>query len=331
MKIVVLGDKATYQTSIPDNPYLSSPDCHFLGRTATNDEVVAACPDAEVLMFDAIAVVDADLIGRLPKLRMMCSEGVGYNGVDLDAATRAGIYVCNNHGGNAGAVAEQTILLMLSVLRKLPQWDAQVRAGHQMDVKKKCLATGCITDLADCTVGLIGMGDIAQAVAERLQPFGPRVVYHTRHRRPPELEEKLGIEWADSVDDVLAQADIVSLHSAATPQTAGMVDRAFLAKMRPGAYLINTSRGELVDSSALADALEAGTIAGAGLDTVAPEPVMPDNPLLNLSEAAAERVVFSPHIGGITAGSMRRMQIHMWENVARLERGEKPDGIVNGL
>ncbi len=331
MKIVVLGDKATYRTAIPDNPYLDSPDCHFLGRTATNDEVVAACPDAEVLMFDAIKVVDADLIGRLPRLRMMCSEGVGFNGVDIEAATRAGILVCNNHGGNAGAVAEQAILLMLSLLRHLPQWDAQVRAGHQMDVKRKCLANGTITDLADCCVGLIGMGDIAQAVAARLAPFGSRVLYHSRRRRPAELEDRLGIEWVEDVDRLLAQADIVSLHCAATPQTANMVDDGFLARMRAGSYLVNTARGELVDSAALARALEAGAIAGAGLDTVAPEPVTPDNPLLNLSERAQGRVVFSPHIGGITSGSIRRMQLHMWENVARLERGERPDGIVNGL
>lgn len=110
-----------------------------------------------------------------------------------------------------------------------------------------------------------------------------------------------------------------------------MVGEAFLAAMKKGSYLVNTARGELVDNEALAQALESGHLAGAGLDTVAPEPVTSDNPLLNLSETAAVRVLFSPHVGGISTGALRRLQRHMWENVYALERGERPTCVVNGV
>lgn len=330
MRVVVMGDREAYRAALPDNPLLDSPDTVFVGRSAGAEELARACPDAEALLFDAIARVDAQMIAALPRLRLMCSEGVGYEGVDLQAAREAGVFVCNNHGGNAGAVAEQAVLLMLGVLRNVAPWDEAVRQGRQMQVKLDCLKTGRIRDLANCTVGLVGMGDIAQATAARLAAFGARVLYWSRTRCPARLEEGLGVSWA-TMDDLLARCDLVSLHVPSTPQTRGMVDDGFLARMRPGSYLINTARGDLVDSAALARALEVGAIAGAGLDTVAPEPVEADNPLLGLSPKAADRLLLSPHIGGITAGSMRRMQAHMWENVRRVERGERPDGIVNGL
>ena len=172
--------------------------------------------------------------------------------------------------------------------------------------------------------------DYMEATAARLRAFGCRVLYANRSRKPAELEETLGIEYA-GLDELLAKSDIVSLHCAVTSETSGMVNGSFLAKMRPGSYLVNTARGQLVDNEALAEALERGHLAGAGLDTVHPEPVKLSNPLLQLSPQASRRVLFSPHLGGITTGSMRRGQAHMWDNVARLEAGERPTCIVNGL
>lgn len=329
VKICVLGDKAYYKRILPDNTRVDSPDVVFLGRGVTNDEVVAAMPDTQILIADAIATVDVDLICRLPQLRLIQSEGVSYNSFDCAYAAERGVFVCNNAGMNSGAVAEQTILLMLGLLRSVATSDAAVRQGRQMDVKMRFMREG-ITDLADCTVGLIGMGAIAQATAERLRAFGCRVLYTNRSRKPAELEETLGIEYAE-LDELLAGCDIVSLHCAVAPETSEMVDGDFLAKMRQGSYLINTARGQLVDNAALAAALESGHLAGAGLDTVHPEPVELSNPLLKLSPQAAHRVLFSPHLGGITTGSIRRGQTHMWDNVARLEAGERPTCVVNGL
>ena len=329
MKICILGDKGYYQRILPDNRRIDSPDVVFLGRAATNDEVIAAMPDAQILIADAIAQVDADLIGRLPQLRLIQSEGVSYNSFDCQAAAERGVYVCNNAGMNAGAVAEQTILLMLGLLREVAVLDAAVRQGRQMEQKMRCMREG-VTDLADCTVGLIGMGSIAQATAARLAAFGCRVLYTNRSRKSAELEARLGVEWAE-MDDLLACSDIVSLHCSVTPQTTGMVDAAFLARMRRGAYLVNTARGQLVDNAALAQAIASGHLAGAGIDTLYPEPFEPDDPMLTLPPEVSGRVLFSPHIGGVTTGSMRRGQAHIWANVAALEAGQRPTCIVNGL
>jgi phosphoglycerate dehydrogenase-like enzyme len=329
INICVLGEKAYYERILPNNPYLDLPTTVFLGRAATNDQIVAAMPDAEVLLADAIAVVDADLIDRLPQLKLINSEGVAFNHFDCAAAAERGVFVCNNRGMNAGAVAEQTVLLMLGLLRGVVAGDAAVREGRQMEVKMRGMREG-ITDLADCTVGLVGLGAIAQATATRLGAFGCRVLYTGRSRKDAALEERLGVTYAPR-DELLASCDFVSVHCAVTPETRHMVNDAFLAAMRPGSFLINTARGELVDNDALVRALVSGHLGGAGLDTVAPEPVTTDNPLLNLPAEVGARVLFSPHVGGITTGSMRRGQAHMWDNVARVERGERPTEIVNGL
>lgn len=330
VNVCILGDRAYYERILPDNPYLAGDSCLFLGHDATNDEVVTAMPDAEVLLVDAITPVTADLIERLPRLKLVNSEGVAFDKIDLASAAAHGVFVCNNQGMNAGAVAEQAILLMLGLLRGVVAGDAAVRAGRQMEVKMRGMREG-IADLADCTVGIVGLGCIGQATATRLKAFGSRVLYTGRTRKDPALEAELGAAWCGDLGAMLPQCDFVSIHCAVTPQTTGLVDDAFLAQMRPDAYLVNTARGEIVDNEALARALVAGTIAGAGLDTVHPEPVTLDNPLLNLPAETAGRLLFSPHVGGITTGSMRRGQAHMWDNVARIERGERPTCVVNGI
>lgn len=330
LTIAILGDEMAYRRLVPGNPRLDSERCAFLGRDASVEEVLAAVPDAEVILADVVAPVPAALIEGLPHLRLINSEGVGFDRIDCAAAAARGVFVCNNQGMNAGAVAEQTVLLMLGLLRSAVANDAAVRAGRQMEAKMAGMRRG-ITDLADCTVGLVGLGCIGQAVAARLRAFGTRVVYGGgRGRKDAALEAELGVAYLP-LDDLLASCDFVSLHCAVVPETTNMVDATFLAKMRPDAYLVNTARGELVDNEALAAALRAGRLAGAGLDTVAPEPVTADNPLVNLPAEAAGRVLFSPHVGGITTGSLRRGQLHMWENVGRIKRGERPTCVVNGI
>ncbi len=329
VKVCVLGDEAYYQRLYPSNPYLENGSCLFLGHDVTIEEVVEAAPDTEVLLVDAITPVTAELIERLPHLKLINSEGVAFDKIDLGAAAEHSVFVCNNQGMNAGAVAEQAILLMLGLLRDVVAGDAAVREDRQMETKLRCMREG-IEDLADCTVGLVGLGHIGQATAEHLKAFGTRVLYTGRSRKDTELDEKLGVTYA-TLEEMLPQCDIVSLHCAVTPETTNMVNDEFLAQMWRGAYLINTARGEIVDNDALARALIEHTIAGAGLDTISPEPVTRDNVLLNLPPDAAQRLLLSPHIGGITTGSMRRGQEHMWENVAHIERGERPTCIVNGL
>lgn len=329
MKIVILGAQARYAAYQPDMPFIDRQKLVFLDKESAVEEIVSAAPDAEALFVDAITAVPAQLMEKLPQLRMIHSEGVAYDRIDLDAARRRGIYVCNNRGCNAGAVAEQAVLLMLMVLRHALAGERAVREGRQMEMKERCMVEG-ITELSACKVGLVGFGDIARATAERLAPFGCELYYYTKHRRTPEEEQKYGVTYLP-LEELAAACDIVSLHCAVTDETRNMVDDALLARMKPTAYLINTARGDLVDNDALRRALIEGRIAGAGLDTLAPEPVPADHPLVTLPQEIQDRVALAPHLGGITEASFRRAHAHMWRNAERLAAGERPDCVVNGL
>ena len=329
MHIVVLGQEARYQAYRPAMPFLDQQTPAFLDKDSTEAEIAAASPEAEVLFVDAITPVTASLMDRLPKLRLIHSEGVAYDRIDLDAARQRNIYVCNNKGCNAGAVAEQAILLMLMLLRHALPGDRAVREGRQMEMKERYMVEG-ITELSACKVGLVGFGDIGRATAERLAPFGCELYYYTRHRRAPEEERKYGVTYLP-LEELAAACDIVSLHCAVNDETRNMVDDAFLGRMQPTAYLINTARGDLVDNNALVRALTEGRIAGAGLDTLAPEPVPADHPLVTLPPEIQDRVALAPHLGGITEASFRRAHAHMWRNAERLAAGERPDCVVNGL
>ena len=329
MNIVILGQEARYRAYQPAMPFIGRQTLAFLDKDSTEEEIAAASPEAEVLFVDAITPVTASLMDRLPKLRLIHSEGVAYDRIDLAAARQRNIYVCNNKGCNAGAVAEQAILLMLMLLRHALPGDRAVREGRQMEMKERYMVEG-ITELSACKAGLVGFGDIGRAAAERLAPFGCELYYYTRHRRTPEEERRYGVTYLP-MEELAETCDIVSLHCAVTDETRNMVDEDFLARMKPTAYLINTARGDLVDNDALRRALTEGRIAGAGLDTLAPEPVPADHPLVTLPPEIQRRVVLAPHLGGITEASFRRAHAHMWRNAQRLAAGERPDSVVNGL
>ena len=186
---------------------------------------------------------------------------------------------------------------------------------------------GNLTELSECTVGLIGFGDIAKATASLLRAFGAKVVYTKKSPAPPDVETRYGVSFLPQ-DELLAVSDIVSLHAPVNDETRYIVDASFLEKMKDTAYLINTSRGELVDSKALIAALESGSIAGAGLDTIDGEPVKSDNPLLQTSEEADRKLLLSCHIGGITRASFSRGYAMILEAIEKVSRGEIPDNIV---
>ncbi len=329
MKILILGNQDRYDKFLPDMDFVRETEIVFADKYVREEEALALAGDAQVIFADAIAPVTGSLMRQMKNLRMVHSEGVAYDKIDLDTASELGICVCNNKGANAGAVAEQTILLMLACLRSAVVGDAAVRCGRQIQMKEEQMVHG-ITDLADCKVGIIGLGDIGKAVAARLSAFGCRLYYYSLHQKDAETEAAYQVSYLP-LEELLAACDLVSLHCAVTPETMNLADAAFFARMKPDAYLINTGRGELVDNEALCQALTTGEIAGAGLDTVAPEPVPADHPLLQLPQEVQDRIVFSPHLGGITTGSFRRMHRHMWENAQRISRGEQPTHIVNPL
>lgn len=327
MKLAVIGDAKRIQKYLPQCDIVNRVEVSVCPRGTSDQDILAQNADADFLLADAISPVSAELIAGMPGLKLIHSEGVAYNAIDIAAAAERGIPVCNNAGMNASAVAEQAILLMLACLRDARRADAALRAGCQIKAKERMMVEG-ITELGDCTVGLIGFGAIARATAVRLQAFGCQVYYNKRNRLSAEEEAQLGVVYA-SVEDIARTCDIVSLHCPVTPETVNLVDADFLAAMKPTAILINTARGEVVDQVALAEALAQGQIAMAGLDTLSPEPVQLDHPLLTAGAEVADRIVFSPHIGGVTEGFFRRSHAFIWDNIARVAAGEAPLNRVN--
>lgn len=327
MKLLVIGDEERTRKYLPDLPIVREVEVVVVKRGTPDRAILSVAGDADFILADAISSVSADLIGSLPNLKLVHSEGVAFNLIDLDAARDHGVFVCNNAGVNAGAVAEQAILLMLSCLRDVIAGDVAVREGLQIQTKERMMVEG-IRELGDCKVGFVGFGAIAQATARRLAGWGCDMVYTKRTLLPPDDEKRLGVRF-ESRDHLVATSDIVTLHVPVTDETRGMVDDGFLARMKSDAILINTARGEIVDQEALARAIVNGTIAATGCDTLAPEPVPVDHPLLTIPADKAHRVVLSPHIGGVTEGMFYRAHRAVWENIARVATGERPVNIVS--
>lgn len=327
MKVLIKASRERYEKFMPSNAFVEACEKVYLPISASVEEILKLAKDADIFLADAITDVSANLINNMPNLKLIHSEGVAYNKIDIAAAADRGIPVCNNKGANAGAVAEQAILLMLSLLRTFSEGRKAELEGRQIQMKERRMLEG-IQELGECKIGLVGFGDIAKATAARLKAFGCEVFYYNRNRRSTEEEDYYGVSYLP-LDQLIAECDIVSLHLAVTTETTGYVDEAFLKAMKPTAYLINTARGELVDNQALRAALINGTIAGAGFDTIAPEPTTADNPLVDLPEDVLKRVEYAPHLGGITTGTFRRCHKTMWENAQRVMEGRKPVNQVN--
>ena len=328
MKVAVKAAEERYWKYQPEGDF-SGLELVFFSLDAPDEEVLAKAGDAEALVIDAIAIADASLIAGMPNLKMIMSEGVAYNGIDVNAATERNIFVCNNAGINATAVAEQAVLLILGLLRSVLAGSAAIARGAQINFKEHLMFSG-IREIGDCSIGLIGFGAIAKETARLLAPFGGKLYYTSRHRASQDIESKYGVEWLEQ-DELIRTCDIVSLHCPVTPATTNMVNDEFLAAMKNNALLINTARGDLVDNDAMVRALEGDVIGGFGVDTIAPEPVLPDNPLLNMSEHASAKMLASPHIGGVTTSTFRRGFANTWNNLLRVKNGERPINIVNGL
>lgn len=330
MKVLHIGKKDMMETySAPDSILwrLESVDLP-LGLPV--EEYLSRGGDADFIVTDAIAEIPAALIEAMPNLRLIHSEGVAFNAIDTEAADRCGVYVCNSRGMNTSAVAEQTILLMLGMLRDVLANDAAVRAGRQFAAKEGYMQRGDLRELSDCAVGLVGFGDIGRATARLLRAHGAETIYYyKRTPLPSEEEQALGVSFRP-LDELLAASDIVSLHLPVTAESEGMANTAFFEKMKPGAYFVNTSRGALVDDDALIAALSGGKLKMAALDTMTGEPVGADHPLLNAS-AVADKLLFSPHIGGITAASFRRSYAMISEDITAVTENRRPDRVVNNV
>jgi phosphoglycerate dehydrogenase-like enzyme len=280
---------------------------------ASEAEQIAAIECADFLMIYRAKPSDA-VLERGARVKFIQLLAAGYDDMNLALMHRMGISCANNGGANSWAVADQTVLLMLALYRRVWQIDLAVRQGRwNRDVD------GLNTfELAGKTVGILGLGNIGKQVARRVRAFDARVQYFNPVRLPEDEERELGATYA-TLDRLFAESDILTLHAPLNAGTRHLVDRARLATMKRSAIVINTSRGAVIDEAALIDALASGMLAGAGIDAFEQEPVSSDNPLLQL-----DNVVLSPHSAGTTSDTWRRRGAFAFGNIGRVLAGDAP-------
>jgi len=285
--------------------------------TLEDADFAAHAADADVLLV-VFRRIDASTLSLAPRVRFVQKLGIGYDNIDIAALVAAGVLVGHTPGANAAGVAEHTILLMLALLKRLARAEQATRAGSWAPYD---LIQAGIGDLAGATIGMVGLGTIGQAVAARLAAFGPELLYTSRHRLDPAAEARLGVIYKP-LSALLAAATIVSLHVPLTDETRGLIGEAELAQMRPGAVLINTSRGGIVDEEALLRSLDSGHVGGAGLDVLEHEQDN-HNPFANRLD-----VIVTPHVAGTSRASAQRIMQQAIANVVRFLAGETPIDLV---
>ncbi len=279
-------------------------------------ELLEAVGPASGLVVRSATQVDAELLGVAPNLRVVGRAGIGVDNIDLEAATAAGVLVVNAPTANAISAAEHTMALLLSQARRIPEADRTLRDG----VWDRSRFRG--VEVHGKTLGLIGLGRIGTLVAQRALAFGMRVVAYDPYVGE-DRARRLGVEFAAEIGDVLGAADFITIHLPKTRATEGLIDAAALAAMKPGARIVNTSRGGIVDEAALAESVRDGHVAGAALDVFSSEPLS-ESPLFDLPQ-----VVLTPHLGASTVEAQDKAGTSVAAAVAAALRGELVPSAVN--
>jgi glyoxylate reductase/D-3-phosphoglycerate dehydrogenase len=285
------------------------------------DEDPQALRTAHVVI-TALSPVTAEHLAAAPELELVQCASHGFDYVDLDAARAQGVVVCTigSSGAEAQNVAEQTFALMLALAKQVvPAHNALVEGDWALPRLQRSL-----TELSGKTLGIVGLGAIGQQVARRAAAFDMTVVYAGRRAVPDDTAPRLGGARHVPLDELLRVSDYVTLHAPLTGETRHLLNAERLALLKPTAFVINTARGALIDQDALADALEAGTIAGAGLDVFDPEP-----PTRALRLLKAPNVVLSPHVGGVTRETVLRIALAAVQNAADHLAGKSPGDVVS--
>lgn len=280
-------------------------------ENVSKQELIKKAAKADYILASGRLSIDRDVIKSAKRLKMIQRTGVGNDTLDLLALKEKGIPVYINSGINAVSVAEHTILLMLSVLRLLPNVDFSVKAGNwqKNDIGIECRS------LNKKAIGLIGMGNVAKNVVKMLQPYGVDIFYNKPFKLSADEEINLNIRFC-ILEELLSRVDILSLHCPLTSQTKGIIGANEIAIMKPGAFIINTSRGALINENALIHALLSGHIKAAGLDVFSEEPLKKEHPFLKL-----KNIVLTPHIAGLTLETFSKMMSDAFENIRLFELG----------
>ena len=283
------------------------------------DALAAELAKSDAALTTVVDRIPPEMLDAAPNLRIVANMAVGYDNINPAEAAQRGIWVTNTPGVLAETTADMAWALLMDAARRLTESDRDTRAGGW----KTWSPTGFLgVDVFGATLGIIGLGEIGEAMARRAQGFKMRVLYQSRTRKPA-LEADLGVEYR-SLDDLLRESDFVSLHCPLTPETRGLMGAAEFAKMKPTATLINTARGQVVDQDALVKALRAKAIRAAALDVTDPEPLPLDHALYTF-----ENVVITPHIASGSLATRSRMADMAAENIVAVLQGREPINPVN--
>lgn len=289
-------------------------------RDESRAALLAALADAGAVALGPGTYFGRDVIAAAPQLKLIARIGVGVDRIDLAAASERGIFVTNNPGSTADTVAEFTLALLLGIAKNIPAGDAAVKTGRWVEGKR--LTTYGNIELCGKTHGVVGMGEIGSRVAALCRALGMRVLYHKRTRNL-QLERLLGLDYAD-FDTLVREADTISLHTPLTDETRSLFGAPQFKAMKKTAFLINQSRGRVVDEQALLQALKTGEIGGYATDVFDHEPPDPASELLQLPN-----VIVAPHVGGLSREAGMRYSMNIAAAVAAVARGEVPDNLVN--
>ena len=316
MKIVILDAYAANPGDLSWDEFAALGELTVYDRTA-QEYAAARIGDAEVVFINKVRLTD-DIFAACPNLKLVSILATGYNIVDLAAAKRRGITVCNVPGYSTRAVVQMTFALLLEICQQVGLHSWAVHTGRWQTCPDFCFWDRPLIELDGKTIGIVGYGAIGSAVGTVAQALGMKLLVTARHEKPvPE-----GARFV-SLPELLAQSDVVSLHCPQTAENARMIDAGALAQMKDGAILINTARGGLLDEQAVADALRSGKLLAAGMDVVSAEPIRADNPLLT-----APNCFLTPHIAWAPLETRRRLQAISAENLRAFLAG-KPQNVVN--
>jgi D-3-phosphoglycerate dehydrogenase len=280
------------------------------------NELLLALSEADGLILRNMPFVDDEILSRAPKLKVVGRFGVGVDNVDLDAAKKRGVRVVYTPGVNADAVAEHTFALLLALAKRLLFWhEALLKGEYHLRWTEQS------TEVQGKTLGIVGFGHVGRAVAERAKAFKMRVLVYDPFV-PPEVVDSFGAESV-SLEELLSQSDFVTLHVPLTDETKGLINRDRVALIKHGAFLINTSRGEVCDLDALYEGLRSGRLAGVALDVFPNEPPDLSHPIFS-----HPNFIGTPHVASHTPETLNRMALVVVEQVLKVLRGEEPDFVV---
>lgn len=318
MKICILDGYSLNPGDLDWSPVERLGDVTLFDRTPA-DKIVERAADADIVLTNKVPF-SADTLRQLPRLRFICVLATGYNIIDTEAAARQGVVVANIPAYSTMSVAQMAFAHILNITNHVASYAREVADGKWTNCPDFCFWDSALTELAGKTMGIVGLGNTGMATARIAVAMGMKVVALTS-KSADTLPE--GITPAP-LDDVLASADVVSLHCPLTPSTRHLINAASIAKMKPSAILINTGRGPLVDEQAVADALNGGRLAAFGADVLSQEPPRGDNPLLS-----AHNCFLTPHIAWATLEARTRLMSTATENVRQFIAGEPVANRVN--